>query len=374
MFLLGLLSKEPLLFTLPALLAWPEREGDVMTWRVRLRSVAPLYCAGLVYIALRWFALSASPGALSRAELLLALAHLPTLLLDGAVALVFPRQIYARALNEDYAALGPLGLAAAALSVLGAAVVLFRLRRRQPWLVFGAVWFTCALGPVALTTVRLWPGFGRYLYLPATLWLPVLSHAAIRAGTRSRVVLQHPRWIIATVAGYLGLLALRSHDGVYGFATDETLFRAIIAESPARSHGYGFLALSDAVEDTHIKLALLGAALERAPDERRWATSYGSTLLLMGDRRAALTTAERYIRRFGTAPEFHLLAAYASLDSDRHAAAVHVLECLLQDASHREGRDALLFLRTRHPAAPDFRKQFTQLLREPRYAALAHGS
>lgn len=370
-FELGLLSKEPLLFTLPALLAWPEPEP--MTWRARLRTSIPLICAGASYIGVRLAALSAAPAALSPGELGRAVAHFPVLLLDAASQLVLPRQVFARALNEDYAALGSAGAVCAALIVVGLGALLVRARQNAPALVFGVLWFACALAPVALTTTRLWPGFGRYVYLPATLCLPVLSDVALRASMRSQRVREYKRAIAGALLAYLVVLALRSHAGVYAFATDATLFRAIIAESPARSHGYGFLALSDTTTDPSLRLELLRAALERAPDERRWAARYGSTLLFQGDERAALEVAERSIRRFELAPEFHLLAAYASLDSDQRAAARHVLECLLQDKKHKEGREALLFLRTRHPDAADFRKQFAQLFHEPRYAALAHG-
>jgi len=372
-FLLGLLAKEPLLFTLPACVAWPEAKP--LGLRARLMAALPLFASALVYLCWRGLVLAGPPRALLLGDLLLAAAHFPMLLLDAALNLLVPLQIFPRSLHEDYAALGAPWLAAALLLTAAAAVTIVRIRRAQPLLAFCALWFACALAPVALVSVRLWPGFGRYLYLPAALALPGVAWALVTGFEHIRGSLRWPRLPSYVGVSYLALLALRSHVAVYAYASDATLFEAAIEQAPERSLGYGFWGLSEAARGDHARaLPLLIRALERAPDERRWASNYASSLLFTGDASGALRIAEQYIERLPSAPEFHLLAAYALLARDRHAAAVHVLECLLQDPQHSQGREALSFLRTRHPDARQFREHFEGLLRDPRYAGLSPGA
>jgi hypothetical protein len=370
-FLGGLLAKEPLLFALPALIAWPAPQP--LGLRARLLGAWPLCVSGALYLAWRALATDSS-SALPSVDLPLAAAHVPVLLLDGALHLALPLRVFPRALHEDYAALGPSMLAGALLVVGIAAVALVRARRTHPLALFSALFFACTLAPVALVTVRLWPGFGRYLYLPASLALPGAALALHRCSEQLRPQLRFRRLPEVAAVAYLLALTLRSYVATYAYASDETLFSAVIAEAPERSHGYGFWGMSEAAAGRHARaVPLLRAAVERSPDERRWAAQYGSELLFSGDAPGALQIAERYIARLRSAPEFHLLAAYALLGRDHHAAAVHVLECLLEDPKHAQGRDALTFLRSQHPQAEDFRAQFRALFRESRYASLQGG-
>jgi tetratricopeptide (TPR) repeat protein len=365
--LAGLLSKEPLLFALPAVVAWP---GPRIGLRARLRASTPLWLASALYLGWRSFALAhTSIAGTSGARPLTAAAHLPALLLDGALHVLVPLDIYPRALNEDYAALGGVGLLGCALLLCAACALTWRARRAHPVLAWSWLWFVCTLAPVALVTTRMWPGFGRFLYLPASLGLVGVIEFASAAVQRARPRMQ--RVLLAATFAYLALLCVRSHVVVYDWANDETLFSSIIRAAPQRSHGYGFLGMTYLEQKRYVEAArVLERAVAIAPGEPRWPSHLGQALLFTGQRDAALALAERYIARFGYAPEYHLLAAYSLLDRDPDRAAQHVLACLTQDPEHAQCRDALAFLWSRHPQAARYRESFRALLAQSRYAAL----
>jgi hypothetical protein len=97
----------------------------------------------------------------------------------------------------------------------------------------------------------------------------------------------------------------------------------------------------------------------------------GTALLFSGKRTDALHLAQTWIAKLPSAPEFHLLAAYATLDSDPDASATHVLQCLQQDPGHSQCRDALHFLWSQHAQAARFRAELKRLFAQPQFAALA---
>lgn len=365
--LLGLLSKEPLLFALPAVVLWPEPAPGL---RARLRAAAPLIGASVLYLVWRSLALAhASLAGTSAADAWLAAAHLPALLFDGALHVLVPFEIYPRALNEDYAALGRTGLLVCALALLGACGTLWRVRRSQPRLLWSVLWFACTLAPTALITTHLWPGFGRFLYLPASLGLIGPVELAFAAAGRAQPRMQR----IARLAllAYLGLLCVRSFLAVYDWKNDETLFASIIRVAPQRSHGYGFLGMTFLEQRRYAEAAsMLGKAVAIAPNEERWPSRLGQALLFSGRRDEALALAERWIARSAHPAEYHLLAAYSLLDRDPERAAMHVLECLRKDPQQAQCRDALGFLWSQHPQAARYRESFRALLGQQRYAAL----
>jgi tetratricopeptide (TPR) repeat protein len=365
--LCGLLSKEPLLFALPAVLLWP---GPARSAGARLRAAAPLLGASALYLVWRALALAhASFAGTGGAKPVLAAAHLPTLLLDGALHVLVPFEIYMRALNEDYAALGSAGLVACTLVFAGVCIALWRARHGHALLLWSALWFACTLAPTALVTTRLWPGFGRFLYLPASLGLIGPVELAFAAAARAQPRMQ--RIARAALLAYLALLGVRSFLAVYDWKNDETLYASIIRAAPQRSHGYGFLGMTYLEQRRYPEaMRMLAKAVALAPDEPRWPSRFGQALLFSGHRDEALALAQRWIARSPHAPEYHLLAAYSLLDRDPQRAAVHVLECLRQDARHAQCRDALGFLWSQHPQAARYRESFRTLLAQDRYVAL----
>jgi tetratricopeptide (TPR) repeat protein len=184
--------------------------------------------------------------------------------------------------------------------------------------------------------------------------------------------LREPRLLRWSLWGYLALLALRTHGAAYDWADETTLFKAMIAESPERSLGYGSLGITFSNQQRYADaVPLLARALELAPDERRWAQRLGTALLFSGKRSEALQLARQWIAKLPKAPDFHLLAAYATLDSDPDASATHVLQCLQQEPLDRQCRDALHFLWTQPAQAARFRVRLERLFAQPQYSALA---
>jgi hypothetical protein len=213
--------------------------------------------------------------------------------LDGALHAVVPLTVYPRVLAEDYAAFGGAGRVALVLVALLVAGLLVAFRARVPMLAWAALWLACTLAPVALVSTRPWPGFHRFLYLPASLWLVGLAVALERArGMRASVPL--PTVLQAALWAALAALGLRSYALTFDWADDETLFTAVIESSPARSHGYGLLGMTLIEQRRHTQsVEPLRKALELAPGHRGYASQLGTALLFSGRKAEALELALR---------------------------------------------------------------------------------
>jgi hypothetical protein len=367
-FAAALLAKETALFALLALPFWP---GSASPWRTRLARCAPFFAGGAIYVTLRAAALGAGGGpAVPGSQLLTAAARYGAVIADAVTTLLLPLRVYSRLPKEDYDALGGFGLLACALAVALLCYAALRARAKLPWASFGLLWLCALLVPVAVVTAGSWPGFGRYLYLPAAVFsigaadLALLGYAQLRAaGLRAalRVALGvHLLWF--ALATYAYTLDWRSDDALYG---------SIIAAAPERSHGYGFLGITYIERRQYAQAAvLLRKAVAIAPGERRYLSKLGHALLFAGDRAGARAVARQAIARLRDAPEFHLLEAYTWLEQDPARAARALLECLRQDPAHGEGLEALAFLRTRHPRAALYRAEIARIAAEPRYAGV----
>jgi tetratricopeptide (TPR) repeat protein len=367
-FAAALLAKEVALFVLLALPFWPGLGGS---WRARVRRCAPFVAGLAAYMALRLAALGSGAGSeVTGARLLTGAARFGAVVIDAIVSLLVPLRVYSRLPKEDYDALGALGVLACALLAALLAYGAFRARQRLPWSAFGLLWLGALLAPVAVVTASAWPGFGRFLYLPATLFMIGAADAALFGYEHVRSL--RARSVLRFALGvHLLWFALALHVYTFDWRDDDTLYRSIIAAAPDRSHGYGFLGITHIERSQYPQAAvLLRKAVEIAPRERRYLSKLGHALLFSGDVLAARALAEDAIDRLGDAPEFHLLAAYTWLESDPTRAARALLECLRQDPANAEGLEALTFLRTRHPRAERFRVEIERLAVEPRYAPL----
>lgn len=367
-FAAALLAKEAALFALPVLPFWP---GLVGSWRARLRRCVPLLCGLAAYLALRVPALGFGPGSdVAGARLLTAVARFGAVLIDAVTSLLLPLRVYSRLPKEDYDALGALGVLGCALLAALLGYAAWRARERLPWSAFGLLWLAALLAPVAVVTASAWPGFGRYLYLPAALFLIGAADAALLA--YARVQSLRARAALRFALGvHLLWLAVALHAYTFDWRDDDTLYRSIIAAAPDRSHGYGFLGITY-IERRQFRPAavLLRKAVAIAPGERRYLSKLGHALLFSGDVQGARALARDAIARLDDAPEFHLLEAYTWLEVDPARAARALLECLRQDPTNAEGLEALTFLRARHPQAPRFRQEIARLSAESRYAPL----
>ncbi len=335
LFLLGLLSKEVLLMTVPALLAFPYA-GEVVSVRARMARALPFLVAAASYLAIRIAVLSGIHAANGSAHVIAALRVVSVLLLDGASELVAPNRVYVRSLIEDYAGLGVIVLTFAALVVVVAAVLVVRGRRKHPVLSFGLLWFAATLAPASLIAVQMWPGFGRYLYLPAigftlgvTTWLAAaVDHVASR-GQLSRATFS------AAAGVYLALLGVRLAMFTADFRNEERLYTSIIEAAPDRSHGYGWLGMTFVERGRPAEaVPLLFAADQRAPWDGRYLENLGAAYLALGDVPRALDIAATGIRRYEANGRFHELAARSLAASDPERAAAHLRTCLEAAPNH----------------------------------------
>ncbi len=362
LFLGGLLSKEILLFTLPAVVLWPALESQSLVARVRAAS--PLLMAGVVSLALRSWALGGLRSSRDSTQLLEAAHNLPILWLDGLRELLWPTQLYLRGLHEEYASLRPwqyallLG-AIALLSWLGLV-----LRKRLPVLCWSLFWFAASLAPAALISALLWPGFGRYLYLPCAGLALGLAEGV--AWAERKVRSSGPWWratLIAVCAVYLLSFGLKLVHYTRDYADERTLYAAAIRHAPERAHGYARMAglfVSEGKVDAAIPLYAQAVRLEpREP-------SYALQAIFWNLRVRNFSAAERLARAARTqapaqADAFTALLIRALAERDTNAAIAELCACLTRDAQAAPCLEAPRWLLD--PEAARFQERRVALLR-----------
>jgi tetratricopeptide (TPR) repeat protein len=344
-FLGSLLSKEVAVLAAPALLLLP----GMGTLRARLRAWLPFALAMATYAVIRVAAIGTSLSGDGTDLRLLAL-HAGACVFDGLVTIVIPGQVYVRAPVEDYRALGePVLLALGALFLCGCGLG-YRFRRRQPALVWSLLWFVLALAPALPVTTVLWPGFNRYLYLPASLLIPGLCVGL--CAVVARLPQLSPRLLRGMAVVYLGSSALWLGASAFDWKDSLTVYGSIVRVAPQRSHGWAWLgrwALHR--KDYSQALQYLQKAVALAPDEVRYQAGLGQALLFTRHMAEARAFADRARARWPERPEFRLLSAYARLQDTPAEAIGLIVECLRIDRSHHECRDALRFLQGSAPTA-----------------------
>jgi hypothetical protein len=311
----GLLCKEIAVVLLPFVALVPA-PGDA-SLRRRLRYAAPLLAALGLYLGLRHYALSGLRSHGDGAQLILALRQLPLVLMDGLVHILAPRPYFLRNMRDDYASL-PSWLAPLAwLLCLGFVAFLLRQVRRAYTAVWGTLMALAALAPTAIISTSLWPGFGRYLYVPAigiSVALGFVLERVLRSGSRL-TRLAYPSLLSLTVLA--GLLLV---DAAFGFVNEETLYARAIAERPEQAWTHGFMGLALKREDRCPEaIPYLDRAARLAPAEARYAIRLAQCLLETGSPDAALRVAEAgRARSAGTRAEAGFLLVLArALPSER---------------------------------------------------------
>ncbi len=197
LFLLASLSKEVILLGWPAFVLWPRRddEGNVVglgpergLWRRHLVGLVPFALASVAYTIMRVEAIEGVRAAGDLHQLLVALGHLPVLLADGLFQSIVPTRVYIRSMVDDYAVFGAPALGAFGVLLVVFVGMLVRIRRRVPLLVWSLLWFASTLAPAAVISTLLWPGFGRYLYVPmAGLVIGLTDMLGARPRAKARV-------------------------------------------------------------------------------------------------------------------------------------------------------------------------------------------
>jgi tetratricopeptide (TPR) repeat protein len=373
LFLAGLLSKEVLLPALVAVLAWPGAQGEP-GWRTRLKNATGMFVAAGVYLALRVHALHGMRTYESGLQVGRAALQLGALWLDGFVSAVVPQRTHLRMMRDEYARLGDGWLLALAALAVVLGVVLVLQRKRWPLGTWGALWFATTLAPVAVISTMVWPGFGRYLYVPM-VGLSIALADAVGRLLEWRPALAR----VVRLAGvlYFALLAFQLVVVVRSYESPDTLYGAVIVADPSAAHGPGWLGMSRAADGEYEQaIPFLAAAVERDPAHAAYSTQLADALLRTGRPEPALEVATQGLARAVEEPgqrvgELHMVAINVLHARDPRAAAVHMLDCLRADPGHVACGDALRNALTRHPLRDRYRVAVREILRAPAYAGVA---
>jgi len=243
----GLLCKEVLLFALPSLALWPTLRASSL--RARALRLAPFAVSGVAYLGVRTTVLDGLKASHGKDQLLLALSNVPVLWLDGLRELISPSRLYMRSMRHEYALLSGTQRAWIAAAVLLVFGLVFLSRKKLPLTLWGLTWFALCLAPASMITGMMWPGFGRYLYLPcvgvAIASAELLSQARIYLARRED---EHPSRAMGWIRGsgalilsvYLLSLGVRLASVTFDYRSDEALFggAAKLAPQPAYAHAW----------------------------------------------------------------------------------------------------------------------------------------
>ena len=312
--LLALLSKEVAVLALPFVVLVPWLRADSpppRTARAFLSEVAGPAMALGVYLALRVNALHGLKTHEGSGQLLTAARHAPLLMVEGVYRTLVPSDYGLRSLRDDYAGLGAEWVAGACLVCLALAALAFRTRRQAPLLGAGLAWYALTIAPVSLISTALWPGFGRYLYLPA-LGLVVALGAGLQLVAEARPALRRMALGLPVILAVLSAPLLVFATTLYH--DEATLYSAAQERAPEQAWTHGFLGLSlRRAGDCERAIPLLERAAQLDPADPRYLTHLGHCLVETRRREAALAVALQGEARFaGTRQEAAFLLIHAS--------------------------------------------------------------
>ncbi len=371
LFLLGLLSKETLLCCVPAVLLMPPPHGAARRRADLLHRALAVLGASLLYLGLRAAVLEGLRTHRDAAMLGEAAARLPWLLADALRQALAPGLPHLRSLRDEYASLEAWQLALASLLLAGVAVLAWRARRASPLAAWSALWFFAPVVPVAILTTVLWPGFGRYLYLPVAGLAWAVAELAARVTERAR----RPALLRALAALHVGVLAVMAALFTRDFASSESLYGAAIAARPDVAMGHGWLGIARLDRgDAAGAVGPLSRAAELDPETHRYLIRAGRAALALSDRARAAELADRGIARFRARPEeaaYRLLAVNAMVERDPPRAVGHMVECLRVFPDREDCADALAQLVRSAPDAAENRAALGAALERETDAALA---
>jgi tetratricopeptide (TPR) repeat protein len=323
--LCALWSKEIAVCALPFVALVPLAS---VSWRERAFRALPLLAALVIYLGLRMSALEGMRTHSDGAQLAQALFNLPLLLLDGIFHVLLPTPFSLRNLRDDYATLPRwLSPALGALALL-LCVLALRARKRHPLALWALGLALATLAPACMISTALWPGFGRYLYLPALALFTALAdlYESARANPRlARAVSLGVTTAIACSGALLLDATLAMHD-------EQTMYSRAFSRAPTQAWTIGFLGLSRKREG-HCDEAvpLLAVAEGLAPEEPRYAVHLARCLAELGQLEHARNVAQRGQSRFANTraePGF-LVAELVTLSPAEHQRAERLISrCL----------------------------------------------
>ena len=352
-------AKEVVLLMLPVVLLYRARvlSGGRKDWRIKASVVEciPLILASGAYVAARLVVLSGAAAGRATDQLT-GLLRLGYLWLDGLTQLIVPRHLAMRVLGAEYAELSTVVFIGAWVVVLAIAVIL--LWRRPPGHTsFGLLTYLASTAPIGVLAAVQWPGFGRYLYLAAAFFVP--SVVELFRWLSANVAQERQRLVSIAVWGYLAALGVRSMIGIGVYESSEAFVRAMYEETPEAKMTWGPMGMYLADDGRYTEaIELLERAHQAQPGHWLTLSELGWAYLESGDRERGYAIALEGLRQSAEPrhPDFHRLAAAASIDANVETALRHWTTCLQIEGA--EGRCAadLEIARTVHPRAADVRR------------------
>lgn len=372
----ALLCKEVALGVLPSFLLWPSLQRLNLSARQRIVALwSPTLGAG-AYLVVRLAVLGGLKSHQDTAQLSEAVSNFGLLFFDALRAAVAPSPPYLRSMVESYIGI-PEAVRWAALA--GALVVIalaISMRRRHGALAWSVVFFAGALAPASLITTLIWPGFGRYLYLPlAGLSIGVvdtLSTGLERMGAFGKPSTK--RIILVGVGLYLAGSAFLLHRFARDFRDDGALYGAVIQNVPEQAYGHAYLGMS-LVTRGHADAAVdyLREAVRIQPLEPKYRFFLGQALVRTGGQQEAAGLAERWLRngRPQDAPQYLLVIVDAVESTDPPRATAAALACLRTDPGWGTCLQRLQTLTDQHPRATEYRASIREQLALPQNQSIA---
>jgi tetratricopeptide (TPR) repeat protein len=371
----SLLCKEVAFGVLPAFWFWPLATRLYPSVRERaVMLLSPAIGAG-AYLLVRWQVLGGFKSHEDSTHILDAIANSGLLFFDALRALLIPAPPYLRTLTDSYALVSP--AVRWSLVVVGAglfALVMWK-RQKHRTLAWSFVFFAGALAPASLITVLIWPGFGRYLYLPfAGLSVGIVDSVA--SGLREIGALRKPRLariVSAALVLYLAGSAVLLHRFVYDFRNDGALYGAAIQAAPEQATGHAYLGMS-LINHGHPEVAVdhLRRALELQPFVVKYRYGLGEALVRSGRAEEAASLAEQWLLGGPTrdAPRYFLIIVDAVEPTDPRRAVGAALACLRVDRRWGTCLEKLTWLTSEHPNAEEYREVVQEQLAAPQNASL----
>jgi hypothetical protein len=330
----ALASKELAVCALPFVVLAP----DERSVRERVLRAWPTYLALLLYLGARAWALDGLRTHEDLGQLLAALRNLPLLLADGLLHLVVPSPYALRNMRDDYAALPTwLGPTLALVELLALA---WLLRTRRTYSLWALGLALATLAPAAMVSTALWPGFGRYLYLPAVGCACLLADLASATRLPPRLLAVAAITLIAASGALL-------FDATLSLRDEPTTYTRALARAPTQAWTMGFLGLSRK-RDGHCDEAvpLLTVADSLAPEESRYAVHLARCLIDLEQTDEARAVARRGQARFaGTRAESGFLVAELLTTLDPVRARELIQRCLAVAPNRPDCAEALQRLR-----------------------------
>lgn len=326
------------------------------SWRGIARGGLRAWPLGLgfgVGLGMRLWALGKASASDGASHIQQALLDLPLLWVDGWLNLWAPWTLSVRYLREDYAPLGWGWRVAALAGIAALSWAAWRWRKEAPAFGWGLLWFGGLLAPAALIASLVWYGFGRYLYLPATLG----AVGVFQLGEHwllARPALRRP--LVWAVGAHLALLLSLHALAIRQWEGPEAFYRSIIEEQPRRSHGLGGLGGYYAQQGRFGEaVPWLVAALEVEPQDVRFRNNLIQSLFRLGKMPEAREVAAQGRRVSPTDGRFDQAWALASLDREPAEVVPAILEATRKGPDHKPTQRLLRIVLEEHPRKAEYR-------------------